>query len=59
MDFQKNIYLRPLTNHFWSTGYCVDTVGMDSEMIRKYVKFQDKEHDALAGKITLRNELLK
>ena len=31
-------------NHFWSRGYCVDTVGLDSEMIRKYVKYQeDKE----------------
>ena len=31
-------------NHFWSMGYCVDTVGLDSEMIRKYVKYQeDKE----------------
>ena len=31
-------------NHFWSPGYCVDTVGMDAEMIRKYVKYQqDKE----------------
>ncbi len=28
-------------NHFWSRGYCVDTVGLDSEMIRKYVKYQD------------------
>jgi putative transposase len=31
-------------NHFWSRGYCVDTVGLDSEMIRKYIKYQeDKE----------------
>ena len=31
-------------NHFWSRGYCVDTVGLDSEMVRKYVKYQeDKE----------------
>ena len=30
-------------NHFWSSGYCVDTVGMDAEMIRKYVKHQDKK----------------
>ena len=22
-------------NHFWAKGYCVDTVGLDSEMIRK------------------------
>ena len=28
-------------NHFWSRGYCVDTVGLDAEMIRKYVKHQE------------------
>ena len=27
-------------NHFWTEGYCVDTVGLDSEMIGKYVKYQ-------------------
>ncbi len=26
-------------NKFWARGYCVDTVGLDSEMIRKYVKY--------------------
>ena len=30
-------------NHFWAKGYCVDTVGLDSEMIQKYVRFQEKE----------------
>jgi putative transposase len=31
-------------NHFWAKGYCVDTVGIDADMIRKYVKYQeDKE----------------
>ncbi|PCJ21439.1 MAG: IS200/IS605 family transposase [Candidatus Cloacimonadota bacterium] len=30
-------------NHFWARGYCVDTVGLDEEMIRKYVKFQEKK----------------
>ena len=30
-------------NHFWSGGYCVDTVGLDSEMIRKYVKYQEDQ----------------
>jgi len=29
-------------NHFWARGYCVDTVGLDEEMIRKYVKYQEK-----------------
>ena len=28
-------------NHFWAKGYCVDTVGLDAEMIRKYVKYQE------------------
>ena len=29
-------------NHFWSRGYCVDTIGLDEEKIRKYVKYQEK-----------------
>ena len=29
-------------NHFWAKGYCVDTVGVDAEMIREYVKYQEK-----------------
>ena len=28
-------------NHFWARGYCVDTVGLDTEMIRKYIKYQE------------------
>ncbi len=30
------------SNHFWAKGYCVDTVGVDAEMIRLYVKHQEK-----------------
>jgi putative transposase len=30
-------------NKFWARGYCVDTVGLDSEMIRKYVKYQEQK----------------
>ncbi len=31
-------------NHFWSRGYCVSTIGLDENKIRRYVKFQeDKE----------------
>jgi len=30
-------------NHFWAQGYCVDTVGLDAEMIRKYVKHQENK----------------
>lgn len=28
-------------NHFWSRGYCVTTVGLDEEKIRRYVKYQE------------------
>jgi putative transposase len=30
-------------NHFWSRGYCVSTVGLDEEKIRRYVKYQEKK----------------
>ena len=33
--------------HFWSRGYCVSTVGLDEEMIRKYVKYQEKHEKEL------------
>ena len=29
-------------NHFWARGYCVDTIGLDEEKIRKYVKYQEE-----------------
>ena len=28
-------------NHFWAKGYCVDTVVLDEEKIRKYIKYQE------------------
>ena len=30
-------------NHFWSRGYFVNTVGINEDMIRRYVKFQEEE----------------
>ena len=30
---------------FWARGYCVSTVGLDEEMIKKYIKEQDKKND--------------
>jgi putative transposase len=29
-------------NHFWSRGYFVSTVGVDKEMIRRYVRYQEE-----------------
>lgn len=46
--FSKFPYLRKHKlwgNHFWAKGYCVDTVGVNAEMIRNYVKYQEK-HEA-------------
>lgn len=43
--FKQFPYLRKKPywgNHFWAKGYFVDTVGVDAEMIRKYVKYQEK-----------------
>ena len=43
--FQKHKHLRMRPyygNHFWAPGYCVDTVGVNEEMIRQYVRWQEK-----------------
>jgi len=40
--------------HLWSRGYCVSTVGLDEEKIRKYVKWQEKREkdiEATQGKL--------
>ncbi len=37
---------------FWARGYCVSTVGLDEERIRKYVKWQNKkDEDAAQGRL--------
>ena len=43
--FQRHPYLRKRYwgMHLWSRGYCVSTVGLDEEKIRKYVEHQEKE----------------
>lgn len=30
-------------NHFWARGYFVNTVGLNEDMIKRYVHFQEKE----------------
>ena len=40
--------------HLWSRGYCVSTVGIDEDQIRKYVKWQEKrekEIEAIQGRL--------
>jgi putative transposase len=30
-------------NHFWARGYFVNTIGINEEMIKRYVKYQEEE----------------
>ena len=40
--------------HLWSRGYCVSTVGLDEEQIRKYMKWQEKrEKEVEAAQVRL------
>jgi putative transposase len=50
--FDKHLELkrRYWGRHFWAKGYCVSTVGLDEEQIKKYVRLQmhqDKSIDQL------------
>ena len=48
--FQQFRHLKKKTywgNHFWAKGYCVDSVGLDADMIRKYVRYQEKKEQQL------------
>ena len=37
-------------NHFWAKGYCVDTIGLNIEMITKYVKYQEEQEKRIEKK---------
>ena len=39
-DMNLELKRRYWGRHFWAKGYCVSTVGLDEEQIRKYVKWQ-------------------
>ena len=38
--------------HFWSTGYCVSTVGLDEGRVRQYIR-QQEEHDRRQDELPL------
>ena len=31
--------------HFWAAGYCVSTVGLDEEQVRRYIREQEKKDE--------------
>ena len=42
-DMHSELKKRYWGRHFWAKGYCVSTVGLDEEQIRKYVRWQLKK----------------
>lgn len=54
--FQQDEHLgrRYWGRHLWARGYCVSTVGLDEEKVRKYVQWQQKREqqiEATQGKL--------
>jgi putative transposase len=50
LDRYPGLKRRYWGRHFWAKGYCVSTVGLNEEQIRKYVRWQlekDKNMDQL------------
>ena len=39
-EHQKELSRRYWGKHFWTRGYCVSTVGLNEQQIKKYVKWQ-------------------
>jgi putative transposase len=39
----KRLGRRYWGHHLWSRGYCVSTVGLNEDQIRKYVRWQEKK----------------
>ena len=40
--------------HFWAIGYCVSTVGLDEERVRRYVRDQERRDQLMDGQEDLR-----
>lgn len=51
-DIHLELKKRYWGRHFWSKGYCVSTVGLDEEKIKKYVRWQ-LHKDKLAEQLKL------
>ena len=48
LDMNTELKRRYWGRHFWAKGYCVSTIGLDEEQIRKYVRWQlhkDRKYD--------------
>jgi putative transposase len=53
-DRYKRFGRRYWGRHLWSRGYCVSTIGLDEDKIRKYVNWQEqreKRLEAIQGEL--------
>ena len=50
-DRHANLKYKFGNRHFWSEGYYVSTVGLNEQIIRKYIRDQEK-HDLSIDKLT-------
>ena len=53
-DQYKRFGRRYWGRHLWSRGYCVSTIGLDEDKIRKYVNWQEqreKRLEAIQGEL--------
>ena len=51
-DLHHELKRRYWGRHFWAKGYCISTIGLDEEQIRKYVRYQ-LHHDKKAEQTKL------
>jgi putative transposase len=51
-DMHLELKRRYWGRHFWAKGYCVSTVGLDEEQIKKYVRLQ-MHQDQTIDQLTL------
>lgn len=49
-DHLPDLRKRYWGQHVWSRGYCVSSVGLDEERIRKYVKWQTQQEETAETK---------
>jgi len=47
-DMHLELKKRYWGRHFWAKGYCVSTIGLDEEQIRKYVRMQMHKERGMA-----------
>jgi putative transposase len=53
-DRYEKLKRRYWGRHLWSRGYCVSTIGLDEDKIRKYVNWQEqreKRLEAIQGEL--------